>query len=59
MTKIFSSLIILLALASQASAAVSLSVKSGEVAKTKILFIGFEPTSAELPQMKRDANEVF
>lgn len=59
MTKILSFLVILLALADQASAAVSLSVKSGEVAKTKILFIGFEPTSAEIPQMKRDANEVF
>ena len=52
-------LILFLAFSTQASAAVSLSVKNGEIAKTKILFIGFDPVNAQLPQVKRDANEVF
>lgn len=59
MIRFFSSVLLLLALANQASAAVSLSVKNGEIVKTKVLFIGFDVINIQAPTLQRDAFEVF
>ena len=48
-----------LIISTSAFAEVSLSVKSGEIAKTKILFVGFDPVSLENPHAQRDSFEIF
>ncbi|MBU6140811.1 MAG: PD40 domain-containing protein [Proteobacteria bacterium] len=59
MIRIFSFLLIFFSLANQASASVSLSIKNGEVAKTKILFLGFDATNPQFPNLQRDTSEIF
>lgn len=59
MKKFFCFLVICLSLSTQASAAVSIAVKNGEIVKTKILFVGFEPSGEKTQGLQRDAGEVF
>jgi TolB protein len=57
--KFFCFLAIFFGLVNQGSAGVSISVKNGEIAKTKILFLGFDVANSKAPNLQRDAFEIF
>lgn len=59
MKKIFIFLSLIFFTTNSSLAAVSLSVKNGEIAKTKILFVGFDATNPATPYMQRDVEEIF
>lgn len=58
MKKFLCFLVVLFGLSNQAFA-VSIAVKNGDIAKTKILFLGFDVVSQKASNLQRDANEVF
>lgn len=59
MRKFFCFLLICFSLSNQDSAAVSIAIKNGEISKTKILFLGFDPSNPNSPNLQRDALDVF
>lgn len=59
MKKFFYFLAIFFSLAHKSFAGVSISVKDGDLVKTKILFLGFDAVNPSTPTLQRESLEVF